>query len=74
MLTPPKFINLAKSECKLNIHLDKEVYGQSTIPVNIQEAVCSATWLDCFNYNLDISLLIKESTADYRVAFNSQHD
>lgn len=32
----------------------------STFPINIQEAVCSATWLDCFNYNLDISLLIKD--------------
>lgn len=60
MLTPPKFIDLAKSERRLNIHLEKEVYGQSTFPINIQEAVCTTTWLDCFNYNLDISLLIKD--------------
>lgn len=34
MLTPPKFTNLAKSECKLNIHL--EVYGQSDVHISHQ--------------------------------------
>lgn len=36
MLTPPKFTNLAKSECRLNIHLEKEVYGQSDVHISYQ--------------------------------------